>query len=679
MGPSELKGRYEKYWRTMKPLDETTRYDRPLFQLGLPASDRLVVWFGSADPKVTVEAYRFRLCRRAGDGCVPEGMRDVEPGELRTGKYEPWNTARVEISGASGMAFDQDVEYDLEVLDPSGTPVSRLYARTAPRADSKAHPFSFLVFSCNKPFSAIGQNGDFRPEPGFTASHINSWNLMRLRSEGRLSSRTYRPNETSGVRRPSFALGLGDQIYIDPDNPSDNASRRRIRERDSVLAFFVGAGSDDWLISDKDEDLQYALREVYYRNFALPPLDQVARHVPFVLAWDDHEIRDGWGSHQDEKDANGRWRRYFTQAQASFKAFQFSRNQVSSEQRPVTPGSTSAEQQQDSCEDRGDMDFAYDWGRGVHFFVLDTRSSRDASKKCVLSSAQFRRLRDWLARGSSGEGDLFILANNAPLGARLAKASPWYARLFNKELQDDVADSWIENRAALDELTDVLAKHFDKQQRDRLIILSGDSHESGLYSLKLSGRHVGWEVVSSGVANYSKYSDASQLGTIGTNAACLDTGRRLCPQFYGSIKGSPSFAEIAVDPARGSASLVFYPSVADPNGPDERRKSTSNHLLNLVPELLSASEEKPRDYWALYGKWSQTQEPWKTGVEPKGPVIVPLFDEQLQVPKLPKQVWRGGNTVSPLHDAMSAPRSVNRREDENASHWFEVFAPSGEP
>jgi hypothetical protein len=74
--------------------------------------------------------------------------------------------------------------------------------------------------------------------------------------------------------QPSFVAMMGDQVYLDEDAPnvfqqhlhSDSATRRR------------------------------AMAEMYRVNWSRDPVRQVLANVPTYMVWDDHDIRDGWGS-----------------------------------------------------------------------------------------------------------------------------------------------------------------------------------------------------------------------------------------------------------------------------------------------------------------------------------------------------------------------------------------------
>lgn len=74
--------------------------------------------------------------------------------------------------------------------------------------------------------------------------------------------------------QPSFIVMMGDQIYMDEDKPdvfadhfgSDSATRRKV------------------------------MAEKYRLNWSREPVRRILANVPTYMVWDDHDIRDGWGS-----------------------------------------------------------------------------------------------------------------------------------------------------------------------------------------------------------------------------------------------------------------------------------------------------------------------------------------------------------------------------------------------
>lgn len=73
---------------------------------------------------------------------------------------------------------------------------------------------------------------------------------------------------------PQFVLMMGDQLYMDEDDP------------DVFVAHFESTPA----VRRK------AMAEKYRLNWSREPVRRVLANVPSYMMWDDHDIRDGWGS-----------------------------------------------------------------------------------------------------------------------------------------------------------------------------------------------------------------------------------------------------------------------------------------------------------------------------------------------------------------------------------------------
>lgn len=112
--------------------------------------------------------------------------------------------------------------------------------RTMPLPGSMA-PILFCPVSCN------------------SATDIGSWDALKKFVDD---------------AKPHFLLLMGDQVYIDDDPPNvfdqHHSSPPDVRRR--------------------------ALADKYRANWSREQVQHVLAHVPTYMMWDDHEIRDGWGS-----------------------------------------------------------------------------------------------------------------------------------------------------------------------------------------------------------------------------------------------------------------------------------------------------------------------------------------------------------------------------------------------
>ena len=74
--------------------------------------------------------------------------------------------------------------------------------------------------------------------------------------------------------RPHFILMMGDQVYVDED------------DQNIFLEF----------LDSPRPVRRSALAEKYKANWSRKPVRHVLANVPIYMMWDDHDIRDGWGT-----------------------------------------------------------------------------------------------------------------------------------------------------------------------------------------------------------------------------------------------------------------------------------------------------------------------------------------------------------------------------------------------
>jgi phosphodiesterase/alkaline phosphatase D-like protein len=428
--------------------------DGALIQLGMPTSGSLLVWF------------------------VP---RRSEPAELRvqvstvdSNGRKLTVDAREERAQLSGngplrlqlLGLEADRCYRLEAsFVERGVEQRRLLdARTAPAAGAPA-AFSFLSSSCVQPFAQ--EDG----QTIVTQQTVRSLWLYRRRAQGK------------SAPAPAFALGLGDQVYVDSGRRAMLEGMRRQRAR-------YGRGEAE------------AFFEAAYRaQFSVAPLVSAREALPSAMMWDDHEIRDGWGAQRDENDREAgelRWAEHLHAARRHFVAWQSFRNPLRNDvdagfgARPV-PG--------DDLTRSPELDFETEWGGGASFFVMDQRSARSAAAARVVSDAQLERLRRWLHRPRSCP-TLLVLGSAMPI-TQLRRPIELIEYLVPARW-DDLRDSWWSRRCRgqRDRILHLLQSFFAAHPEHRLLILSGDVHFCEVLELSdQNGRIFGHEVVSSGLAH----------------------------------------------------------------------------------------------------------------------------------------------------------------------------------
>lgn len=498
------------------------------------------------------------------------------PHEDKSELTPTYNTRRIDFE------VQGDVKTDVTITWRSGDERKDLKAKPRPLDTAKSpNHFSFLAFSCVKPFTE-GSGHDGPPMAG-----LRLLDVFAKRAQGDID-----PHVPDHVEKPTFALGLGDQIYVDPQpHPKDLPRNISIfdEEPDKVSGDLRNA------------DIAPAvLREVYDHALMIPPLDAAFQAIPTAMMWDDHELGDGTGSRGNENLLG--WTKYKKFATDAFWAYEASRN---TRTRPDKEKKT--------------FDFKFQWGKNVRGYLVDTRTNRTTPKSLemshtdanwekfcedkkdpdyrVLSCAQHEEIKQWLKETENDPGPvLFILGLNSPISWPLLgvdKALTLSDRLRERAQQtgnvDDGVDTWAAHPGERGYLLRTLAKHFEKNTHHRLLILSGDVHQSGISTLVYHNRKedievvFGHEIVSSGLANHdlvptnvralldwSTYARARDAGGCASQQGDVDTDvwSEILMLLPGNSVGTtnhlptPSFAEIFVDTTDSSkapmASVVFY-------------------------------------------------------------------------------------------------------------------------
>ncbi len=421
-----------------------------------------------------------------------------------------------------------------------------LDARTAP-SPTDTSSFSFLAYSCFSPF-----------EHG----------LVRQRTVNALTLAVQRGTASD---RPSFALATGDQVYVDA------GAKPTQLFGGAPLDLLGGATSSRRLYAD-GEALKF-FSALYRAYFSIPAYDRMLQMIPTCMMWDDHDIRDGWGSHGDEDKAE--WSEHYTAARRWFIAFQGLRN-VAMEgtlagQDPSFDGATSRHSADTKVSEMPEFCHQFPWGRMATVFVMDLRSQRSIGASHgrkypnakVISNGQMKSIESWLATPEwKDEPKVFVLVTSMPLthkkGDSWVEWGPWFRK-------DDRLDNWWSEAAVKprNALVEIIVQHFRDHQNHRLLVISGDVHFSEILELELDDcgtqRVFGHEVVSSGLAQAHFYATTGDRATsqdrvqIGDDCACLmarGLGRLV----------APSFAELFVtnskDPANPPDVSVRFAAVA---------------------------------------------------------------------------------------------------------------------
>jgi hypothetical protein len=177
------------------------------------------------------------------------------------------------------QAFDDPADYRLRVagagvFDFVPTEASGLEFRTGvARATGLRSDWQYRYSILRKGRRVVGGKGSFRtmPDPGSMAPIV-----FCAVSCNTLATDGVWPQLSAFIAqaKPSFLLMMGDQVYIDEDDPN---------------VFRLHYDSDP-------QTRRRALAEKYRLSWSRKVVQQVFANIPTYMVWDDHEIRDGFGS-----------------------------------------------------------------------------------------------------------------------------------------------------------------------------------------------------------------------------------------------------------------------------------------------------------------------------------------------------------------------------------------------
>ena len=191
----------------------------------------------------------------------------------------------------------------------------------------------------------------------------------------------------------------------------------------------------------------------YTAQWRWPELRRTLANVPTYMIWDDHEIRNGWGSVPADARVAKR-RQGFAIAREAYWRFQHEHNPPSF-----------------CCPDE-DLFYAFRHG-AIGFLVLDLRGARDATRRrdALLGAHQWAALTRWLDEEPAGLRALFVVTSVPPIHVRSLALIPrgW--------LPSDLQDQWTSPpyRAELARLIEALFRCANALDLP-VVLLAGDAH-----------------------------------------------------------------------------------------------------------------------------------------------------------------------------------------------------------
>jgi alkaline phosphatase D len=329
-------------------------------------------------------------------------------------------------------------EYHFRVtVSATGELIGEGRFETAPPAETK-DDFAFAFMSCHQPYASE------------ESLHPDSLRMMSI----------LEPVLT--IRRVKYLLLTGDQIY------ADAPGRLSITKQ--------AAGSEEETVWD----IRFRYQAQYRLFWSFPEMQKLQSNFPTWCIWDDHEIVNDWGTRKEHLEPY--WQKTFEGAKRAFADYQVSRN------LPVTSSLPASFHQ------------SFVWGQTATF-IFDLHSERffDGHVSRIYGEEQLKALNLFL-KENENQPILFIVLT-IPLVyfpdwfVKLGERVPKYGKIF--------ATRWnaAQNRKSLEKLLSVFQKHQRNNPRQKLILLSGDVHQSSALKLVWQSGERAYQFVSSPVTN----------------------------------------------------------------------------------------------------------------------------------------------------------------------------------
>lgn len=328
--------------------------------------------------------------------------------------------------------------------------------------------FSILFYGCFDPFS-VGRKRSARVNKGFKDdNYVMRWLFNKVALGQPVNNQLYRRGtdyryhcstsvSSNTILAPVAAvLGTGDQVYADAGY--DNYKKKKANP---ISVWEVGEKPNPKV---PIECYTEHMSRMYQHFGSFEKLNEVFHQVPSFSIWDDHEIRDGWGSQGDE----------------------YINSVMDCKLAPFYTASRKAYIDHQWVLGNGRISEVYDTNTSLHqqlsingkrCFVFDLRSNRDINQKNVISEKQMLDFQQFLFGTANNEEILIVSSIPIFLGY---KQIAYKGANLMKELKDDMNDGWEseENSLQRDSIVSLLLQA--RMRNVKPYIISGDVHSGAV-------------------------------------------------------------------------------------------------------------------------------------------------------------------------------------------------------
>ncbi|MDB5281480.1 MAG: hypothetical protein JWO06_555, partial [Bacteroidota bacterium] len=217
------------------------------------------------------------------------------------------------------------------------------------------------------------------------------------------------------------------------------------------------------------------MNNLYLYSNQFKSFNDVFSKFPTIAMWDDHEIRDGWGSEGDEYDKNNsgvlapKYADYYRLARKAFIQHQLALSPV--------PLNKLTELENNNEEFHQEVTVG-----GKKCFIFDLRSNRNKCDSQVITPAQMNRFLEWCK--SIQQNEEIIIVSTIPISASEAGFFEKEGKKLMPELVDDLDDSWSSayNIGQRNQILKVILEMRIKKNV-KTYIVSGDIHQGCIIEL----------------------------------------------------------------------------------------------------------------------------------------------------------------------------------------------------
>ena len=283
---------------------------------------------------------------------------------------------------------------------------------------------------------------------------------------GDLRDRFVVPNDVD------LLLHVGDQVY--GDSVFDKAM--------SIIRLNNPKGK-----KAQDEAISELYRGLYRKNWTEPTIRSVLANVSNLMIWDDHEIRDDWGSRADDSNPE----------KPAYRIGSLARDVYREYQRQLWDDAFSS-----SAPTSSDEQHFHSWGK-IGILFVDQRGGRSFGKDNVrpyLGTRQWNDIVKQLTGGELSKVRALIVVTSVPLVYLSSSMTDLGDFLVN-----DLLDHWSHPKYTKEQIEMIRAlrdwKDADDGQRE-LLVVGGDVHVGANTDIKHNNKTIFRQLITSPITNH---------------------------------------------------------------------------------------------------------------------------------------------------------------------------------